>query len=199
MHTSTASRLVFNPQVHHLTIAAGPTPAGRPYAARFGGPASKVTSDPDGRTITITRRGQLHPFDFTRRSACITLAPGSEWDIEVQGDATHITADLTGVRLNSLSVTGALARSAFLLPETDRAVPVRIVGGVRSVRFCRPAGTQVALRGRHGFTSLSLDGEWTGTLATCDWHSTAADPGSSAPGYEITLGAGSNHLTIDQK
>lgn len=198
-NVSTVIRLVFSPQVHHVTIAVGPTPAGRPFAARFEGPASRITTAPDWRTITIIRRGPLHPLDFTRRSADITLVPGGEWDIEIQGDATHVRADLTGVRLNSLSVSGALARSAFLLPETGRVVPIRIGGGVRWTRFSRPAGTRVALRGEHGSTGLSLDGEWAGTLATCDWDSNDADPGGSAPGYEITLGAGRNHLTIDQK
>ena len=199
MHAGTPTRLVFTPQVHCLTIDAGPTADGGLYEARFEGPASKVTSDPGGGTITFIRRGQVHPFDFARRSAFITLAPGSEWDIEIQGDATHITADLAGVRLNSLSVTGSLARSAFLLPETDRVVPVRVGGGVRWVTFSRPSGTRVALRGRHGLTSLSLDGEWAGTRAACDWHSDGAETGGAAPGYEITLDSGSNHLTINEK
>ena len=146
MRAGTPTRLVFTPQVHCLMIDAGPTADGGLYEARFEGPASKVTSDPGGGTITFIRRGQVHPFDFARRSAFITLAPGSEWDIEIQGDATHITADLAGVRLNSLSVTGSLARSAFLLPETDRVVPVRVGGGVlpaerhpgRAARQARP-------------------------------------------------------------
>jgi len=43
------TRLVFTPRVHHLTIDAGPTPGGRPYAVRFECPASKVTTGPDGR------------------------------------------------------------------------------------------------------------------------------------------------------
>ncbi|MCQ4084239.1 hypothetical protein NGB36_27600 [Streptomyces sp. RB6PN25] len=199
MRTRAASRLVFTPQVHHLTITAGPTPDGSPYAARFEGPASNVASGADGRTVTVTRRGSMHPFDFARRAAFITLAPGTEWDIEVQGNATHIAADLTGVRLNSLAVTGALARSDFLLPPTDRVVPIRIGSGLRWVTFTRPAGTRVALRGKHGFTSLSLDGEWVGTSAGCDWHSHGGSADGSVPGYEITLDSGSNHLTVNEQ
>ena len=40
------TRLVFTPRVH-LTIDAGPTPGGRPYAVWFECPASKVTTGPD--------------------------------------------------------------------------------------------------------------------------------------------------------
>ncbi|MEV7603684.1 hypothetical protein AB0O91_40570 [Kitasatospora sp. NPDC089797] len=188
-----AARLVFVPAVHHLTldVATEPQPL---YTANFGGPASRVTEDPDG-TVTITRRGPVHPFDLARRSAHVTLSPAVAWDIEIRGVATHVEADLTGLSLRSLTVTGGLSDARITLPQTDREVSVHFDGGVRKLTLLRPAYTRATLRGDRGFTGLSLDGRWVGTLANADWQS--AEPPESTPGvYDITFASGSNRVTI---
>ncbi|GAA1255734.1 hypothetical protein GCM10009665_52760 [Kitasatospora nipponensis] len=188
------ARLVFAPAVHHLILDVA-ADAGAPlYAATFGGPAAEIEDDGNG-TVTITRRGPMHPFDVARRSAHVTLNPTAAWDIEIQGAATHLEADLTGLHLNSLSVGGGLTDARITLPHTDRTVPIHFASGVRKTTILRPVTTRATLTGEQGFTSLSLDGRWVGTVATIDWQST--EPAAGTPGcYAVTLDAGSNHLTL---
>jgi hypothetical protein len=71
---------------------------------------------------------------------------------------------------------------------------VHFGSGIRKVTLLRPPESYAALRAKNGLTSLSLDGEWAGTLASADWRS--AGPEGAPGGYEITLASGGNHLTI---
>jgi hypothetical protein len=82
----------------------------------------------------------------------------------------------------------------FVLPATDVSVPVHFGSGARKVTLLRPPGAAATLRRKHGFTSLSLDGERIGTSP----RPTGAVRGrrGRTGGYELTVGAGSNHLTI---
>ncbi|MDH6579486.1 hypothetical protein [Kitasatospora sp. MAP5-34] len=188
-----AARLVFVPQVHHLTLDVDAT-LETLYTTRFDGPASRITDEGDG-TVTITRRGAMHPFDLARRSAHVTLSPDAAWDIEIRGVATHVQADLTGLPLRSITITGGMSDVRIVLPHTDHVVPVHFASGVRKTTLLRPVSTRATLRGDRGFTSLSLDGRWVGTLVEADWQS--AEPPETTPGcYDITLASGSNHLTI---
>ncbi|GAB2721383.1 hypothetical protein [Kitasatospora kifunensis] len=190
---SATARLVFVPAVHHLTLDVA-TELEPLYTTSFGGPASRVTDEGDG-TVTITRRGPVHPFDLARRSAHVTLSPAVGWDIEIRGVATHVQADLTGLPLRSLTVSGGLSDARIVLPHTDRVVPVHFESGVRKLTLLRPVSTRATLRGERGFTGLSLDGRWVGTLVQADWQS--AEPAETTPGcYDITLASGSNRLTI---
>jgi hypothetical protein len=144
--------------------------------------------------VTITRRGAQHPFDLVRRTAAVSLSPAVAWDIEIRGVATQVEADLAGLRLRSLTVTEGCSEARFLLPQTDVPAPVHFGSGIRKVTLQRPPETYAALRAGKGLTSLSLDGEWVGTLASADWRS--AGPEGATGGYEITLAAGGTHLTI---
>ncbi|MER7844159.1 hypothetical protein ABTZ03_09440 [Kitasatospora sp. NPDC096077] len=192
--TSNTARLAFVPQVHHLTLDVAASTTGKLCTADFIGPASQVADDGRG-TITVRRRGPMHPFDLARRSAHVTLSPTALWDIEIRGAATHIEADLTGLPLRSITVTGGLSHARFVLPHTEHLVPVHFRSAVRMTTILRPATTRATLRGAAGFTSLSLDGRWVGTTARADWRS--ARPTETTPGcYDIALDSGSNHLTI---
>ncbi|QMU78150.1 hypothetical protein GXW83_23060 [Streptacidiphilus sp. PB12-B1b] len=190
--TKGAARIVFAQGVHNLTLDSANT-TGELITAKFGGPEPTVTTTDDG-TVTITRRGAQHPFDWVRRTAVVSLNPGVAWDIEIRGVATQVEADLTGLRLRSITVTEGCTEARFQLPPTDVPVPVHFGSGVRKVTLLRPPETYAALRAQKGLTSLSLDGEWIGTLASADWRS--AGPQGATGGYEITLASGSNHLTI---
>jgi hypothetical protein len=190
--TKGTARIVFAQGVHHLTLDSADG-TGELCTTRFAGPAPTVTTTDDG-TVTITRRGAQHPFDLVRRTAAVSLSPAAAWDIEIRGVAAQVEADLTGLRLRSLTVTEGCSEARFLLPQTDVPVPVHFGSGIRKVTLLRPLETYAALRARKGLTSLSLDGEWVGTLASADWRS--AGPEGATGGYEITLAAGGNHLTV---
>ncbi|MGK5638260.1 hypothetical protein ACSNOK_08105 [Streptomyces sp. URMC 126] len=195
--TIPTGRLVFVPQVQHLTLDVAEVPAGvtpERCSTEFGGRDSLVEDDGKG-TITIRRRGPVHPFDLARRTAHVTLSPLVAWHVEVRGPAAHIEADLTGLPLLSLCVTGGLTQARFVLPYTDRTVAVHFGSGVRKTTIVRPPSVRATLRGDTGFTGLSLDGEWVGTRTEVDWRS--AEPFEATPGcYDITLASGANRLTI---
>ncbi|MCW7945653.1 hypothetical protein AAW14_27505 [Streptomyces hygroscopicus] len=187
----TTARLVFPRGIQYLTLDVAPSSAGGLYTARFQGPEPRVATD--DTTVSVVPRGARHPFDLVARRAHFTLSPDVEWHIVFQGPAVHVEADLTGLRLRSLQTAAGMADAHFLLPETDRTVPIRLGDGARKITFRRPPGVGVSLLGAHGVTGLSLDGRWMGSQPAIDWRSIE----ETARGrYEITLDSGANRLTI---
>jgi hypothetical protein len=84
-----------------------------------------------GGVVSI-RYTQVASCDWTgyrpERPAEVALNAGIPWDVEVRGGASRLLADLSGLRLGSLSVDGGASRLEVVLPDPSGAVTVVILG-----------------------------------------------------------------------
>ena len=82
---------------------------------------------------------RFRPFDWRGRSSEVSLSPSVPWALSLRGGMWQLRADLRGLRLESLEVTGGASDVEIWLPEPAGTVPVRISGGASEVRIHRPA------------------------------------------------------------
>lgn len=124
------------------------------YRARFDGATPQVRVR-DGR-VQVSFRGSL--FDWRKRAATMALSVELPWTIEIVGGIQRVEADLRAVPLRRLELTGGAERVQIELGRPDGEIPVRIVGGAKTIRVERPRGAPVQLRVRGGASQIELDG-----------------------------------------
>ena len=98
------------------------------------------------------------PFDWRKRVATIGLNTTIPWGVEVVGGVSRIEADLREVDIRRFDLTGGTERVQLEFGRPIGELPVRIVGGARTIRLERPAGTPLRLRLQGGTNSVVLDG-----------------------------------------
>ena len=152
-----SARLTFRSGVQDLRLRAGRSPLDL-YRGRFDGATPQVRVR-DGRVL-VQYRGI--PFDWRKRVATIGLNTTIPWTIEVVGGVSRLEADLREVDVRRLEVTGGTDRVQLEFGSPAGEVPVRIVGGARSIRLERPAGIPVRLKLQGGTASVGLDGQALG-------------------------------------
>jgi DNA-binding MarR family transcriptional regulator len=166
----TNARLTFRSGAQHLRLRTGRVPE-ELYRARFEGATPQVRVR-DGRVL-VQYRGL--PFDWRKRVATIALNPGIGWVVEVVGGVQRLEADLRGVRLDSLSLVGGSERLQLELGRPTGEVPLRVVGGSRTIRVERPAGVPIRLKLTGGSGRVDIDGRSFGakggdvTLESTTW------------------------------
>ncbi len=171
----TAARLSFRSGVQDLRLRAGRSGTDL-YRARFDGATPQVRVR-DGRVL-VQYRGV--PFDWRKRIATIGLNTTIPWTIDVVGGVSRIEADLRDVDIRRFELSGGTERVQLEFGRPRGEVPVRIVGGARTIRVERPAGTPVRLRIQGGTNQVGLDGQALGkrggdvTVESRGW-SAAAD------------------------
>jgi hypothetical protein len=110
----------------------------------------------DGRVL-VQYRGV--PFDWRKRVATIGLNTSIPWTIDVVGGVNRIEADLRDIDIRRFELTGGSDRVQVEFGRPVGDVPVRFVGGARTIRLERPAGAPVRLRIQGGASSVGLDGK----------------------------------------
>lgn len=132
------------------------------------------------------RYTQVASCDWTgyrpERPAEVALNAGIPWDVEVRGGASRLLADLSGLRLGSLSVDGGASRLEVVLPDPSGAVTVVILGGASNVAIRRPEGVSARLRVEGGELDLRSRG-----------YEDAVDR------YDIAVTGGANNMSIERQ
>jgi DNA-binding MarR family transcriptional regulator len=166
----TSARLHLRSGLSSLRIRAG-TDAGELYRASFQGATPQVRLR-DGRVL-VQYRGIS--FDWRKRAATFGLNGSIPWTIEVVGGVERIEADLRSVPLDRFELTGGAERIQMELGQPSGDIPVRFVGGAKTIRLERPRRAPVRLRvvgGSGGFilvgTTLGRTGGYT-TLYSTGW------------------------------
>jgi len=124
------------------------------YRAAFEGAIPQVRLR-DGRVL-VQYRGL--PFDWRKRTATFGLNPTIPWTVEVLGGIQKVEADLRTVDLRRFDLTGGTERIQLELGRPTGEVPIRIVGGAKTVRVDRPRGSAIRLRVVGGSGGASMDG-----------------------------------------
>ena len=193
---SRSGRLRFTNGAHRVVIRAGSHLRGL-YRASFG----------ERMPIVVVRGGEVS-IRYTRAASCdwtgnhperpaeVALNAGIPWDVEVRGGASRLLADLSGLRLGSLSVDGGASRLEVVLPDPSGAVSVVILGGVSNVAIRRPEGVSARLRVEGGVTNLTFNDRRIGaTGGELDLRSRGYE--DAVDRYDIAVTGGANNLSIE--
>jgi hypothetical protein len=179
--------LVFTRGASHLTIGVDGSMEDL-YRARFEGRVPDVSED--GGTVTVRYRPSLRP---TRGE--ITLSGRVPWDIEARWGISHVVADLGGLDLRGLEISGGSSNTDVRLPRPTGSVAVRIGGGASDVELIRPAGVPVRVHIGSGVSKLAVDDfRLDSAGGKTDWQS--PDYGGARDRYDIEIGAGAGKVTI---
>ena len=146
--------LVFVNGASRLTLRAMPG-MNALYRAHFEGTAPKVEFE--AGTVTVSRSRRFTLFDLRKHAEIFTLNPAVPWEIEVRGGAARLKANLEGLELSSFALKGGIGDVVLKLPEPSGTVTVRLTGGMAKASFYRPAGVEVQLNARGGFSKLAFD------------------------------------------
>jgi hypothetical protein len=193
--SSTGGRLNFGRGAADVTIHAD-SATGDLYRARFEGPQPRVRAE--GGVVTIEYPRTFHPFDWRKRGAEVTLNALIPWDIEIHDGASRLTADLRGLELHSLEVSGGASRVEVMLTQPSGTVPVRILGGASNVAIHRPKGVAAHLRVGGGATNLAFDERRFGAVGG-EVSLQSPDYESASDRYDITITGGASNLTVDAR
>jgi hypothetical protein len=193
-----SGRLIFASGASWVTVGADPAIANL-YHARFEGQAPRVGAK-DG-TITI-RYPRFPLFDWLyylrERPAEVALNAQIPWDIEMRNGVSRLTADLGGLELRSLEVSGGASRVEMTLPPPSGIVPVRVLGGASNVAIHRPDGVAARLRVGGGSTNLTFDERRFGAVGG-EVSLQSSDNESASVRYDITITGGVSSVTIDTR
>ena len=187
---SAEARLTFRAGVQDLRIRTGrDTPD--LYRGRFDGATPQVRVR-DGRVL-VQYRGI--PFDWRKRTATIALNPAIPWTVEVQGGVNRLEADLRDLDLRRFELTGGSERFQLELGRPVGQVPVRLVGGSRTVRIERPRGVPAAIHLQGGVNLLEIDGRVLGQKGG-DLRFSAGQPEGAANRFDIEIVGGTRAVTV---
>jgi hypothetical protein len=187
-------RLRFVRGASNVTIQADPA-MGELYRARFDGSLPEVWEE-SGVVIIRYPRFFLHPFGWRAYSGAVALNPQVPWHVEVRVGASRLVADLSGLELASLDLSGGASRVEVTLPHPSGTVTVGVLGGVSNVTIRRPAGVAARLSVGSGASNLIFDDQRFGAVgAKVELHSPDYD--GAADRYDVTITGGANNLTLD--
>ncbi len=193
--TAKGARLVFASGASRLTVRADPSMTDL-YRARFEGQAPRVGAKDGTVTIRYPRFDWL--YYLRKPLGEVALNAQIPWDIEIRDGASRLTADLRGLELRSLELSGGASRVEVALPTPSGTVPVRVLGGASNVVIQRPEGVAAQIRVGSGSTNLAFDEQRFGAVGgEVSLHS--PDYEGASDRYEITITGGASSLTIDAR
>lgn len=162
------------------------------FRARLVGPEPTVTVA--GNTVDIEYRG-VRWRKWRRQSADIALNTSIVWRLEARAGVANLTADLRGLRVSAVSMSGGVIRADFRLPRPSGTVPIKIHDGAASVSIRRPDGVALRATFPDGAASVQLDGRHIGPIDS-GAPVESPDYGEATDRYEVEIRGGAAELTI---
>jgi len=184
------ARLAIRSGLSALRLRSGSAP-GELYRATFEGATPQVRLR-DGRVL-VSYRGAR--FDWRRRTATFALNSDVRWAIELVGGIQRVEADLRAVTLAGFDLAGGAERVQLEVGDPVGETGVRIVGGVKTVRFERPAHIPVRVSVVGGSADVAVDGE---RVARPGGHSAVASAGfdRARDRYDLTIVGGTKTVEV---
>lgn len=183
-------RLVVSCGISRLSLRADDRMS-RLYQARFEGPTPKVSVKDEVVTIHYPRR----LLGEKQGQAEIALSTTIPWQIVIQREATEVEADLGGLDLANLRITGGFSTIRLKLPAPSGVVPIHITGGASEITVTRPAGITAQVHLKGGVSTLAFDEQtFSGMGNNARLQSPGFDP--AAPRYDIEITGYANRVTI---
>jgi hypothetical protein len=192
LDSATSGSLRFTRGAANVTLRVDPSME-ELYRARFDGPLPEVHAHEGAVTIRYPRT--LHPFDWRRRAAEITLNGSIPWVLEFHG-LSRLDADLGELQLVSFEVIGGASEVTVALPRPSGTVPVRVSGGASDVTISRPAGVAARVRVGGGASALALDEQRFGAIGG-ETRLQTPDYDGAADRYDVEVSGGASKLAVD--
>ncbi len=188
-----SARLMFRSGAQELRLRSGRS-AAELYRARFDGATPQVRVR-DGRVL-VQYRGI--PFDWRKRVATIGLNPSIPWSLEAVGGVTRVEADLREIDVRRFDLIGGSERIQAEFGRPTGEVPIRIVGGAKTIRFERPAGVPVRVRVKGGVNQVEVDRQSYGSKSG---ETSVESPGWSDTGdrYSVEVVGGVRTITVVER
>ena len=130
----------------------------------------------------------FRPFTWRLQSAEIALNSSIPWELEVEGGAWRLTADLRGLKLSRISFGGAATKVNLRLPHPSGTVPIHFGEGAYDVSVLRPDGVAARVVVDGGYGKLEVDGE--SIEATRKWPVQSPYFARKKDRYDIELAGG---------
>jgi len=187
-----SGQLVVSCGISRLTVRAD---EGRSelYQARFEGPLPGVKAKDGSVTIRYPRR--LLGLGEKQGAAEVALSVAIPWRIVIQGGAAQVVAELGGLNLAGLEVTGGFSMIRLELPTPSGVVPIRSRGGASEITVLRPAGVAAQVKLKGWVSELVFDDQtFSGVGNNMRLQSQGFDP--TAPCYDIEITSYANVVTI---
>jgi DNA-binding MarR family transcriptional regulator len=188
----TSARLVVSSGLSRLHLRADGSMA-ELYHIRFVGPVPEVKAKDGVVTIRYPRR--LWALAGKDRGAEITLSVALPWRIEVRGDGAEINADLGGLELAGLEVSGGASMVHLTLPAPSAMVPVKISGSASVITVRRPAGVAARAHLKGWVSTFNFDEQAFSDLGN-DVRLQSPEYAASAPGYDIEVSSSASTVSI---
>jgi len=163
------------------------------YQAHFEGVAPTVSSKDGVVTIRYPRR--LWILGGMQGTAQVTLNAALPWWIAIQGGASDITADLTGLDLSGLEVKGGMSMISVQLPIPTGLVPIHLSGGASTVTVKRPADVPARVHLKGWASQLEFDQQSFSNLGS-DVRLQSPDYEGTTPGYDIEIASSVSMIII---
>ena len=162
------------------------------FRARFTGPEPAVIVA--GNVVDV-EYGGVRWRKWRRQSADIVLNNSIPWRLEARAGVATLTADLRGVRVSELSITGGVGRLDLRLPRPSGRVPIHIRDGAVSVSIRRPNGAAVQATFPDGAASVELDERRIGPILG-QTPVQSPDYEGATDRYDVEVQGGAAELTI---
>jgi hypothetical protein len=152
-----------------------------------------------GGTVTIENGERSFPlFGRGTLRAQVTLNNSIPWDVNLQGGASSVTLDLSGLKLTSLGISGGASQVEATLPSPTGQASVHISGGASQVTIHRPTGVAIRVHMSGGASNLEIDGTHHNVIGgdadyqTPDWNSASAR-------YDMEISGGASNVRVDTR
>jgi uncharacterized membrane protein len=163
------------------------------FRARFVGPEPTVTVA--GNAVDIEYRSVRWPGQWRRQSADVAVNTSIPWQLDVRAGVTSLTADLRGLQVSAVSISGGAADLDLRLPRPSGTVPINIRDGAATVSIRRPDGVAIRATLPDGAVSVQFDERPIGPIGS-QTPVQSPDYGDVTDRYDIELHGGAAKLTI---
>jgi hypothetical protein len=189
LFATTTFRLHVAPRSADMTIVADSTLGDRLYDLAWTG-AQPVVEERDREiSIRYSLRGRVAALGGG--TLALRLNPSIAWEIDLEGGVSGLRADLRGLRVASIAVSGGASDVLFDLPAPDGELALQVKGGASELVVRRPAGADVALAVDGGVSRLRFDDEEIGSIG-----GRFRREARTADHVALTIGGGASRLTV---
>jgi hypothetical protein len=165
-----------------------------PFNFDFRRGLGKVKADVSPR-VEFRNRGVGDTRAVKARSE-VLLNSTVPWDIDVRGGLSRLTADLRGIDLASLDISGGVSTATVDLPRPRGWASLRLISGASDVAFLRPAGVPIRLRVHGGVSGLDLDDQHFSSIGGGDVRLESRGSSGASAGYTIEIIGGASRVRI---
>ncbi|MHB1525598.1 MAG: hypothetical protein ACYDEA_03800 [Candidatus Dormibacteria bacterium] len=164
---------------------------GELYRARVSPPGAAIITTPQDGEVVVS---QGHSASGSTHLA-IELSRRVAWTIFIRGGTTACALDLSGLRLDGLTVSGGAETMTLRLPKAVGKINVAVTGGATHLSVSAPSGIAMRVFAGAGVGSVSSSGP--GMVVADNSHLiTFGNYAAAANSYVVRLTAGAATLSV---